>query len=133
MKQGIFILIVTVALIGLPMAGFAGIAVDTDGDGVVDVMDNCSAKANASQNDSNGDGCGNRCDQDVTNDGFVAIGDFSQLALNFGSTVPPASPDLDLDEPPDHLIAIADFSQMSLNFGGTPGPSGTVSGTTACP
>jgi hypothetical protein len=127
------VLIAAVALIGLPMAGFAGVAVDSDNDGIVDVLDNCSAKANASQNDADGDGCGNRCDQDVTQDGLVAILDFSQLALNFGSSVPPAPAALDFDEPPDHLIAIIDFSQMSLAFGGTPGPSGTTSGTTACP
>lgn len=133
MKHGMIVLIAAVALIGLPMAGWAGVAVDTDGDGVVDVLDNCVAKPNASQNDSDGDGCGNACDQDITQDGVVAILDFSALALAFGSTVPPANPALDFTEPPDHIIAILDFSAMSLVFTGTPGPSGTTSGTTACP
>ncbi|MEO1576160.1 MAG: M14 family zinc carboxypeptidase, partial [Pseudomonadota bacterium] len=37
-------------------------ATDTDGDGVNDLVDNCTLIANADQRDSNGDGFGNACD-----------------------------------------------------------------------
>ena len=35
---------------------------DTDGDGVLDVMDNCPTASNAGQTDGDGDGLGNACD-----------------------------------------------------------------------
>ena len=45
----------------LPVAAFAGPATDCDGDGVPDVIDNCSAVANAGANgcDDDIDGYGN--------------------------------------------------------------------------
>ena len=39
--------------------------------------------------------------------------------------------DADFDQ--SGLVAIADFSRFAILFGGAPGPSGTTSGTTACP
>ena len=44
---------------------------DTDGDGIVDALDNCPTKANANQKDTDKDGFGNRCDLDDDNDGFT--------------------------------------------------------------
>ena len=54
----------------LPVAAFAGPATDGDGDGVPDVIDNCSAVANAGANgcDDDIDGYGNFCDGDFNND-----------------------------------------------------------------
>ena len=42
--------------------------VDTDGDGVVDHVDNCHTVANADQTDTDGDGDGDACDSDDDND-----------------------------------------------------------------
>jgi len=44
-------------------------AQDTDGDGVPQSLDNCTAVANTDQLDTDGDGYGNRCDGDLNNDG----------------------------------------------------------------
>jgi hypothetical protein len=43
--------------------------VDSDGDGVDDSHDNCPNKANPDQADTDGDGIGDACDNDIDNDG----------------------------------------------------------------
>jgi hypothetical protein len=107
---------------------------DSDSDGHEKTCDNCSNAKNVNQEDTDGDGCGNRCDPDFNQDGTVGAADFSRLAVVFGSAVPPASPNIDIGpEPLDNTIGAADFSNLASNFGGTPGPSGTTSGTTTCP
>ncbi|MBI3155304.1 MAG: thrombospondin type 3 repeat-containing protein [Burkholderiales bacterium] len=63
-----------------------GGCVDTDRDGVCDVDDNCPAKANPDQKDSDGDGIGDVCDQvsvarcDVDRDGDVDNNDLNQIS-----------------------------------------------------
>jgi hypothetical protein len=139
MKVGVITLMAAMllalpALAGPPDCPLGGSGGDSDSDGIQLSCDNCSAAANANQEDTDGDGCGNRCDPDFNQDGVVAAADFSRLASNFGSLVPPASPNLDIGpEPLDNVVAAADFSNLAANFGGVPGPSGTTSGTTTCP
>jgi hypothetical protein len=107
---------------------------DVDNDGVQHTCDNCSQNANASQTDTDLDGCGNRCDADFNQDGIVGAADFSRYAAQFGLPVPPADPNLDIHpDPPDGVIGAGDFSVLAGAFGGPPGPSGTTSGTTPCP
>jgi hypothetical protein len=67
----------------------ASIAVtnDSDGDGIADSVDNCSAVPNADQADTDGDKIGNACDQDANGDGVddtlgVSGGSCSTLPAN---------------------------------------------------
>jgi hypothetical protein len=110
--------------------------IDSDSDGFGDVCDNCTDSFNPDQIDTDDDRCGNRCDPDFNPDGVVGAADFSRLAVAWGLSVsvPPASPNLDIGpEPLDGVVGSADFSQLAVGFHGAPGPSGTTSGTTACP
>jgi hypothetical protein len=70
----VIVLVVLAALVTVRLGGTGSIAqepVDTDLDGVPDVLDNCPALANPSQADADGDGVGDACDvQDQDRDGI---------------------------------------------------------------
>ena len=55
---------------------------DSDGDGVVDEIDNCDSTPNPDQLDTDGDGLGNVCDGDDDNDGHADAADNCPLASN---------------------------------------------------
>ncbi|MEW5702166.1 MAG: thrombospondin type 3 repeat-containing protein [Candidatus Zixiibacteriota bacterium] len=57
-------------------------SLDVDGDGTIDVQDNCPDAANASQVDTDGDGWGNACDSDDDNDGRPDGNDNCPLFFN---------------------------------------------------
>ncbi|MBW2715918.1 MAG: thrombospondin type 3 repeat-containing protein [Deltaproteobacteria bacterium] len=119
----------TVALLLWGAPALAGPQTDSDGDGVYDGQDNCSDVSNLNQDDTDGDDCGNLCDADYDDDGVVNFLDFSAFSNAFGSN------DLEMDHTPPVAgnINFIDFSFFSNAFGSTPGPSGTTTGTTACP
>ena len=105
-------------------------ALDFDGDGVEDALDNCSEAPNPAQDDTDSDDCGNVCDADYDDSGIVGFGDFSRFAVAFGSN----------DEEKCHIgtipgctVGFPDFTYYQGAFGNPPGPSGTTAGTTACP
>lgn len=77
MKTSALATMVAILLLGVPMASMAGVAPDTDNDGVPDVLDNCVDVANAPplDCDTDGDGYGNRCDADFNQDGAQTGGD----------------------------------------------------------
>jgi hypothetical protein len=105
-------------------------ATDSDFDGVADAIDNCSETKNATQDDTDQDGCGNLCDTDYNNDGLANYPDFGAIINAFGS----------MDEEKVHrdpvsgkTVGYRDWGFFIGAWGSVPGPSGTTSGTVACP
>ena len=92
-------------------------AVDSDGDGVDDLADNCTQVANPDQRDTDEDGYGNFCDADFNEDLATDLTDFSTFRTAFGTT----SPDEDLDG--SGTVDLSDFSLFRTMFGSAPGPS----------
>ena len=104
---------------------------DFDGDGVEDTLDNCAEAANPAQDDTDFDDCGNLCDGDYDDDGFVGILDFGLFSAAY----------LTQDEEKIHrdgqvvggTVGFLDFGFFSGAYLTVPGPSGTTAGTVACP
>jgi len=93
---------------------------DTDGDGVLDYLDNCTVVANASQLDTDGDNYGNACDADFNDDGFVNSLDIGLFkAMFFGG---PSEADINGDGNVNSL----DNGLFKGMFFQVPGPSGLV-------
>ncbi|MFK8016238.1 MAG: proprotein convertase P-domain-containing protein [Gammaproteobacteria bacterium] len=96
--------------------------VDSDDDGVLDDVDNCTSVANADQRDSNGDGFGNACDADLNNDCTVNVVDLGILRSVFFS----GNADADLNG--DGVVNVADLGLLRLAFFGPPGPAAEPNG-----
>ena len=129
MRSTVFAATLAFLLCGTP--AFAGSNFIINGDGIGDELDNCSETANPDQVDTDADDCGNLCDADYNQSGIVDIGDFGAFAQNFGACDP-----LYQHTPPitdTTFCSIGDFGFFSQNFNTAPGPSGTTSGTVACP
>ncbi len=108
-------------------SAIAALVMDTDGDGVSDVADNCTLVANGpddvvppevSQNDSDGDGYGNRCDGDL--DGSLSV-NFSDLFL-FKAVFNSADPHADFNG--SGGVNFSDLVIFKALFNKAPGPSG---------
>lgn len=98
-------------------------AVDTDGDGVEDDVDNCSAVFNASQCDSDNDGFGNHCDGDLNNNGVVNSQDLILFRLQLGHSIP--APDFNsADVNCNGFVNSQDWILIRKLLGAPPGPSG---------
>ncbi len=93
-------------------------ATDTDGDGVVDDLDNCTEIANADQRDSNGDGFGNVCDTDLNNDNITNAVDLGIFKAAFFTT------NADADFNGDGIVNAIDLGTLKVFFFLPPGPSG---------
>jgi Thrombospondin type 3 repeat len=80
MKVGVLATMILGVMIGFPIASFAGLAPDADGDGVPDVLDNCSTVSNPGTQDcdTEQDGYGNRCDCDLNQTLTCTAGDLNQ-------------------------------------------------------
>ncbi len=59
--------------------------IDDDDDGVENFLDNCPLTANPGQEDGDGDGYGNACDADLSNDGVVDMNDYMKFRNFWGS------------------------------------------------
>ncbi|MFK8013932.1 MAG: thrombospondin type 3 repeat-containing protein [Gammaproteobacteria bacterium] len=104
------------AVVASGLFGSAAYAVDSDGDGVDDSVDNCSQQANADQRDSNGDGFGNVCDTDLNNDLIVNVVDLGIFRSVFFSG------DADADANGDGTVNVVDLGVLRSQFFSAPGP-----------
>jgi hypothetical protein len=91
--------------------------VDTDGDGVPNIIDNCILVPNPDQRDTQGRGIGNICNGDLNGDGLVNSIDFSILKSRLFTN----DPDADLNG--DGVVNSIDFSIMKTLLLKPPGPS----------
>ncbi len=114
---------------GAPALGQDCVSPDSDGDTVNDCEDNCINVPNASQDDSDGDSCGNVCDADFDQNSAVAFSDMTHFQANVGTT----NANFDLTEPIGDLVTMEDFNVFQAAYLSAPGPSGTTTGTVACP
>lgn len=101
---------------------------DSDGDGVQNAFDNCVSTANASQTDTDHNGCGDACTQSIdcdwTGDTTVGAPDFSIFSMNFGMNVAVGTNGDCAPAGGDGTVGAPDFSLFSMQFGHTVGPSG---------
>ena len=108
--------------------------IDTDADGVLDPLDNCTINPNPTQLDADNDGYGNICDADLNNSGLVTTADFGILrsVLNqaAGSSATAAVADMN----GSGTVTTADFAILRTRLNTAPGPSGRAcAGTVPCP
>jgi hypothetical protein len=85
---------------------------------------------NPGQDDTDTDLCGNVCDADYDDSGVVGFPDFGLFVGAFGSN----DEEKCHNEPiPGCIVGFPDFGSFVGMFASAPGPSGTTTGTTACP
>jgi hypothetical protein len=127
MKRTLLATTLVILLWGMP--ALAGPDPDFDLDTIADGADNCSEVANTPQDDTDGDDCGNLCDADYDDSGLGGFIDFSAFSAAYGTN------DLEMDHTPPVTgpVGFLDFSFFSVAYGSVPGPSGTTTGTIACP
>jgi len=110
-------------------------SVDTDGDGVVNALDNCVALSNATQVDSDADGFGNRCDGDLgpgTGNNFTNAQDTTLFKAQLGQpSVPPTYNKADINA--NGFVNAQDTTSFKALIGSPPGPSGLCNATFPCP
>lgn len=109
---------------------------DGDGDGIADVADNCTRRANGplagdaggqSQRDDDGDGVGNICDCDFDQDGSCGLGDFNIWLPDF---VFGTNSGIGSDMDGDGHVSLADFNLFLPGFvAGAPGPAKVCPGS----
>jgi hypothetical protein len=103
---------------------------DSDGDGVGDACDNCLNLSNPTQQDDDNDGIGNKCDPDVDESGLVDGDDAWLIGQYIGQDSFPLAYDLD----GDGKITKADVQIAIAWSGGPPGQTalGPCAGDGAC-
>jgi hypothetical protein len=138
MKVGVLATMVFATLIGYPVASFAGLAPDSDNDGIPDVLDKCTLDNRnvISSCDTDIDGYGNPCDADFDQNFVVNGGDFGTFFVPAFKGGPfTRGQDMDCNA----VVNAADFGSFFVpKFkgalgGAVPGPSGlSCAGTAGC-
>jgi hypothetical protein len=126
MRSTVFAATITFLLWAAP-----AFAIDFDGDGIGDALDNCSEHANPFQDDTDLDYCGNLCDADYDNSGVVGLPDLFEFGFAFG--ILGNEEKCHVDPIPGCAPSLPDLNFLFSRSGTAPGPSGTTPGTTACP
>ena len=103
------------------------LTMDSDDDGISDSDDNCVALANPAQIDADGDGIGNACDADLSQDCIVNFIDLGILRARFFTN------DAVADFSGDGVVNFVDLGILRLQFFSAPGPSGTANDCAASP
>ncbi len=106
---------------------------DQDGDGTSDAVDNCTLAPNPDQRDTDGDGFGNACDADLTNDGLISLSDYNRFVSVFFAAAPGMEPFVLADHADfnnDGVVNLGDYALIREGFGGGPGPSCCGQGAT---
>ena len=132
MKVGVLATMVFAISIGFPIASFAGLAPDADGDGIPDVLDKCTLDSrNAvapATCDTDVDGYGNTCDADFDQNFAVLGADYTMFFIPAfkGLVAPTRGQDMDCNG----SVLGADYTMYfvpkfkGLLGGAIPGPSG---------
>ncbi len=99
---------------------------DTDGDGLMDAVDNCIDAVNVDQLDADADGLGNLCDGDFNQDCEVNFGDLALFKAAFLSSGEGLVTDLN----GDGTVNFGDLARLKEIFLEAPGPAAVP---TLCP
>jgi len=141
MKVGVLATMVLATLIGYPIASFAGLAPDADGDGIPDVLDKCTLDSrNATATcDTDADGYGNPCDADFDQNFATNSTDFTMFFVPAFKSGLPSATGTDMDcngavNSADFVgFFVPKFKGVPALGGSVPGPSGlSCAGTAGC-
>lgn len=128
---------VALLIVGASLSTTAGSNPDADGDGVVDLIDNCLGRANPVnaqgwQDDCDLDGFGDECDADYNNDGVIAVPDYLIFGQAYKKLKDTANWNGCVDMNTDGVVAVPDFLLFGQGYAsGAPGPSGLKCADTA--
>ena len=96
---------------------------DSDDDGVLDALDNCTLAHNPEQHDTDGDGYGNMCDGDLNNDGSTNTLDLNLYKLAHRANIGNINYNADADFNGDGQINTLDLNIYKGLHRNPPGPS----------
>lgn len=96
---------------------------DIDGDAIGDACDNCITASNSHQCDTNADGYGNACDADLNNNGVINFVDLGIMKASFFSSPGDADWNADADLTCNDVINFIDLGLLKGRFFEAPGPS----------
>jgi hypothetical protein len=113
---------------GTAYAGPTPGGADTDGDTVENAFDNCTLLSNASQTDTDHNGCGDACteniDCDFNGDKVVGSPDQVIIGMNFGMAVTPGTSGDCAVGTGDGTVGAPDLIKFGSTFLNQVGPSG---------